>query len=593
MANRLGRLLRYVAEAWRYAAGDSGKTRYPTLQRPDYGRLLAAAVQGQPSTTGDSVDVDRAYRLAVTSAWVYANIRLLADRTSAEAAMPVVVDAAGTEQDNHPLLYLLRRPNPLMTGQFLRRYTCWWYWLRGNAYWFVSTPSVGQGEPVEIWPLPADMVRPIPDSLREGQGVFRGQPVLDYEYHINGRIEYLPGENVVHFRTPNPFDWWEGLSPLVAMLLSVEMDHGMKRWQSGFFDEENAIPSTFIGLPQDMDDEQFQRLVHDIKQQLEAGNRRLFGRTGDITVEVISQTLDQMQIVESRQFTRDEIDRAFNIPQGLVSGGLSGDSRHAAEVAFARNAVQPYVDYLTEQMAADIMPFYSDGLQLRPPDLVPADRALEAQEYTVYGPDRTIAENRAEQGLDLDDIPPEVQPLLQIPVRLLGMVEKGVLPVPGVTAPPANGGQANSPDAEEQPEMGPSPGGGPTPDQLAAQEAQREAALAELRRWRKVARREVRAGRDPAEREFKSAILPPAVVATVENALAGAATVEDVDRAFRAVEDAIRVVPKGADQPLPPVPARVEISEEDVIRAIRLWDELMPEYAGMLEAERVDPDEAG
>lgn len=45
-----------------------------------------------------------------------------------------------------------------------------------------------------------------------------------------------------------------------------------------------------------------------------------------------------------------------------------------------------------------------------------------------------------------------------------------------------------------------------------------------------------------------------------------------------------KLVPDGADQPLPPMPANVEVTPAERTDAIAVWDELMPAYAGMLNA---------
>lgn len=46
----------------------------------------------------------------------------------------------------------------------------------------------------------------------------------------------------------------------------------------------------------------------------------------------------------------------------------------------------------------------------------------------------------------------------------------------------------------------------------------------------------------------------------------------------------IKIIPEGADEPLPEVPAEVNITDGDIRRAINAWDELMPDHAGLLEA---------
>lgn len=46
---------------------------------------------------------------------------------------------------------------------------------------------------------------------------------------------------------------------------------------------------------------------------------------------------------------------------------------------------------------------------------------------------------------------------------------------------------------------------------------------------------------------------------------------------------AMKVIPDGADKPLPPLPAIVEIDPEDD-GEVKLWDRLMPKFRGILNA---------
>lgn len=425
--NMLGRILQYIVDGWTHAV-PSRPNKARLGKKPYISMLETMGKYGR--VAGEDPKTNEQYRLAMTSAWVSSDISLIGSRLASENARPNVYqdneDGDPEIVKKHPYLKLLRRPNPLMSGSFLYRYTSGWYHLRGNAFWFLATPAPGRGQISEIWPLPANHIVPLPDSYREGKGVFKGTELIDYEYWTGHSIEILPGENVVHFRTWNPFDYWEGLSPLAAALLSLQLDRAQQVWQRDFFQDENAIPSSLVSFPEDTMDHDFERLVREIRGQLSEGQKRIFTRAGDIDVKVISQTLEQMQIVESRQFTRTEIDRIYGVPDGLISGGLSGDSRLSSEISFARNVIQPTADYFAEEQTSNIGPFYGQDIILKSPNLIPQDRSLEIQEYTVYGMDRSINENRKTLGLDPVVLPPEYkasQDILEIPTRLLGMLQ--------------------------------------------------------------------------------------------------------------------------------------------------------------------------
>ena len=53
----------------------------------------------------------------------------------------------------------------------------------------------------------------------------------------------------------------------------------------------------------------------------------------------------------------------------------------------------------------------------------------------------------------------------------------------------------------------------------------------------------------------------------------------------------VKIIPEGADEPLPEIPAVVEISDADIRVAINAWDTLMPDYAGLLEAVVIGQEE--
>lgn len=50
----------------------------------------------------------------------------------------------------------------------------------------------------------------------------------------------------------------------------------------------------------------------------------------------------------------------------------------------------------------------------------------------------------------------------------------------------------------------------------------------------------------------------------------------------------VRIIPAGSNDPLPPVPDVVEVGESDLDDISAIWNETMPELAGMLDAEVIN-----
>ena len=557
----LGRMLRYTAHAVRYALAENQAIK-ATGRGPSIftAPVQSIADQGKYATGGNDIAT---YKAAVVSSWIYSDIKLLADRMASSDATIAVKQRTGEQGlediDNHPGEILLARPNGVMSGGFLIRYLAWWYLLAGQAYALItSSGGPGKGEPVEIWPLPNDMVRPLPATKR--MGAF-GYEVIDYAFTVQGRETPLPGENVLHWRTPNPFDYWEGLSPLNAAKIPMETDTASLRWMRDFYRKDNAVPTALVSFNPNVLDSDFDAMVEEIKTQIEAGRRILFTREGDFQLQTIQQTIADMQLLGGRSFTRDEIDRVYGIPP--YNSAVSGDSQLAWEIRLARNAVQPLLASFCDELTAKLAPFYGEDIVFEPPNIVPQDRALELSEYNAYAGDRTINENRQERGLDplpskgepevrlWDDIPARILALLP-PEKMTGWLEDTLgikpeekpAPAPGTIPPRLAAFQAGPEPTQPEPEaaanlQAPEP---ESPEVIEGEPPMIEKAAAlgvatELKRWERVALAEMKARRNPADKAFASEVLPQALQDAVRLALGYARSEAAVKAAFEAAHE--------------------------------------------------------
>lgn len=376
-----------------------GAEKADTLRAPNpaYAVLRSAARSGLQMGTGD---LEHYMRLAVTNPHVFTAVTTIADRVAdwGNFKLQGKRDHEWIDVPDHPLLTLLNDPNDLMTGSFLLGDVPWTEPLQGNTYWFIVSEYPGAGKPTELWPLPVFRIRPRPDLLR--LSAVTGKLVMDYEYMLDQSI-LLPGENVIHFRTNNPFSMWMGLSKLTALQMNLEDTYAEAHWLGTHFGEDNAIPAAIISLPPELDDDQFKVIEGDIREQFGGRRRTAITRAGSMEVEVIQHSIADMRVLEHMQYSASEVRRVFKIPEGLNEAS-SGQSRLAAEQALARDAIQPLCNHIADVLTHKLLPFYTYGKQqyrLVADDLVPADRALEVSEYATYSAARTLNENREELGL--------------------------------------------------------------------------------------------------------------------------------------------------------------------------------------------------
>ena len=446
--NIFGRSIRYIADGiFQGLAPFRSRSVEKKGRSTLYSRLLMDQARSGVLNGYGSDDITQIMRLSTVTSWVYSDISLISDRTSSPdlySVHAIEEGKAGEKIENHEINQLLERPNALMTGSYLLRLTNWWIQLTGNGYVFLSTPRVAQGPIQELWPLPANQMTPKPETLRYSP--LTGELVIDYEYINGGVIQLLPGENVAHFRLPNPYDYWQGLSPLTGLQLAVRTDFAQARWLDTFFGEDNAIPTSVISVSPDLDDDAFDEVKRDIQSQFGAGRRSAITRAGDMSIELVQHAIAELQVLEGRRFNRDEIDRVYRVPSGIFGNAMSGDSRLGAEIALAKNALQPMLDYVAETLSENMAPFWpSEQFKIVAKNIIPQERSLDLSEYGTYSPDRTIQENREVQELEPIVLPKELkdlQPLLDsVPVRLLDIAMSILNP----ETPPMPGGQPGQP----------------------------------------------------------------------------------------------------------------------------------------------------
>lgn len=404
-ANALGRALRYVTDAWTYAATPLKAPGPPP--RKTTNPILASILRSAARFGAGEGDADLEYymRLAVNNPEVWADVSLIADRVGESDAFTVQKlngDSEWEDIDNHPFVTLLHRPNSLMPGGLLLRELVWWLCFTGNAYWFLVTDEIGEGPITEIWPLPSRNVKPRPDQLRVS--LLTGEPIIDYEYNY-GNIILLPGENVVHVRTPNLFDFWRGMSPLTALQDSLEADHNQRNWVGSFFGEGNAIPTAVITVPRDIGDDELETIRQDFMQDFGAKRKAAIARAGDFEIETIQNTIEEMKVYDGLHYYGTQFRRVWKVPEGL-SGASSGQARLAAEIALARDAIQPMLNFVAEWLTMNVLPFYENGgpedLRIIANNIIPQDRAMDVTEFQAYSDKRTLNENR--QHLDLEPL---------------------------------------------------------------------------------------------------------------------------------------------------------------------------------------------
>jgi len=334
------------------------------------GRLGALGAMGRVAWTArDTVSLTRAGFLG--NPMGFRVVRLISE---AAAAVPLVLQDCERRFDIHPVLDLIRRPNPVQgKAEFLEAIYAQLL-LGGNAY--VEGVAGEGGVPTELHVLRGDRVSVVPGP--------DGWPAA-YDYTVGSRTHrFVMAEGaqpICHVRGYHPLDDHYGLSPLEAAATAIDVHNSASRWSKALLDNA-ARPSGAIvfrgaeGQAQ-MTPEQFERLQTEMEMHHQGA--RNAGRPmlleGGLDWKPMGFSPSDMEFHKTKEAAAREIAIAFGVPPMLV--GIPGDATYAnyqeANRAFYRLTVLPLAAKVTATLSHWLSAHGGQAVELRPDlDQIPA-----------------------------------------------------------------------------------------------------------------------------------------------------------------------------------------------------------------------------
>jgi len=322
----------------------------------------------------------------------------------AAASLSLVLQDENERFATHPVLDLIRSPNPAQGRAELFEALYGQLLLTGNAY--VEAAGGGEGQvPMELHVLRSDRMSVVPGA--------DGWPVA-YEYAVGGRkhrFDVSEGPAVVcHLKSFHPQDDHYGFSPLQAAAQAVDVHNSASRWSKALLDNA-ARPSGAIVYKGaegqgSLSNDQYDRLVSEMESHHQGA--RNAGRPmlleGGLDWKPMGFSPSDMEFQKTKESAAREIALAFGVPPMLL--GIPGDATYSnyqeANRAFYRLTVLPLAMRVAAGVADWLSQFSGERFELKPDlDQVPAlATERDAQWSRVAGADfLSNAEKRALLGL--------------------------------------------------------------------------------------------------------------------------------------------------------------------------------------------------
>jgi len=293
--------------------------------------------------------------------YVYRAVMLIA---SACAGIPWVLYRKGRsrgtwiEEEDHPLLRLIRRPNPEQgQAQFIRQLVAYWI-LAGNSYVEAIEPLTRKAPPIELWVLRPDRVKVIPDAKNRVSG---------YEYRAGtGKHEYKR-EQIMHLKMFSATDDWYGLSPIVVAARIIDQNNAADDWNFSLLKNMARPPLAFVTETK-LDDNQFKRLKERIEKKwagAENAGKPILLENGMDVKELSFSPQDMDWIKGDIQHGR-KIALALGVPPELLgdSTNKTYSNYREARAAFYEETVIPLMDELRDELNNWLVPKFDDRLFL-------------------------------------------------------------------------------------------------------------------------------------------------------------------------------------------------------------------------------------
>ena len=287
------------------------------------------------------------------------------------SSVPLLLKNGDEIVEQHPLIDLLNRPNPLQSYSEFFNSLFGYVLLGGNAY--ILKVGSEMGTPQELHQLRPDRM------VIKGSG----NPIPDrYEYVVNGRVQktYMVDQvngysEVKHVKLWNPLDDYYGLSPMSAAAVEVDQfnmssKHNVNLLQNGARPSGAVIfkPQDDAGFAANLSESQRQQLLTDLNNRFSgAGNAgRPMLLEGDFDWKEMGLTPKDMDFHRLKNMAATDIALCFGVPSQLV--GVPDAQTYAnvseARLALYEETIIPHLRKIQSDLNEWLVPLYDDRLKL-------------------------------------------------------------------------------------------------------------------------------------------------------------------------------------------------------------------------------------
>tara|TARA_R110000868_G_scaffold32352_4_gene117698 strand:- start:86 stop:1402 length:1317 start_codon:yes stop_codon:yes gene_type:complete len=318
------------------------------------------------------------------------------------------------ELEQHPLISLLSRPNPLQAGNEYFQALYSFLLLSGNSY--AVSSEVG-GVPKELHLLRPDRVEVIASNTQIPKG---------YNYKLNGKVVKTYDANpingnseVKHFKFWNPLDDYLGLSPLMAASIDVDQHNLIAKHNIALLTNGARPSGAVVFKPKDtsgnsmtLTDMQRKQIQDDLHSRMSGPNNsgKPMLLEGDFDWKEMGMSPRDMDFLQNKHMAAKDIALCFGIPSQLI--GIPDSQTYAnvqeARLALYEETIIPLALRVEGDLNEWLAPLFGDDIRIAYDiDSIPAmtERRRRVYENVVLAVrEGIISRNEARERLGMEPI---------------------------------------------------------------------------------------------------------------------------------------------------------------------------------------------
>lgn len=331
----------------------------PEEKRSRFSTVLSYHGLGQPRWTGQDfqTQVLSGYQ---KNAIVYRCVTLI---TRSLSAVPLLLYKKGERLMDHPLLALLKQPNPLQNYASFCESVLAYLLLDGNSFVEAVTSGLEIPIPQELYCLRPDRMSIIPGH--------NGYPEA-YEYRLGASaqrvsIDPLTGHcPIMHMKLFNPLDDHRGMSPLHAAQHSVDLQNTISSHNLALLQNAGCPSGALLVKGNHLTQKQTEELRTQLDQLKGNGAGNMLLLEGDFEWKEMGLSPKDMDFHDGKNSTARDIAQIFGIPPMCI--GILGDSTYSnyqeSRLHLWEDTLLPLLDSFLAHLTHWMQPWFGDDIRL-------------------------------------------------------------------------------------------------------------------------------------------------------------------------------------------------------------------------------------